>query len=90
MWKWQTFSAIAGISVEIWDTFDEYRRLYLGGRVQDTIRTGGETVLAVEVERAVASHTFIVECAVFPLHHDKYSEAVACALVQCNSKKAKI
>jgi acyl-CoA synthetase (AMP-forming)/AMP-acid ligase II len=67
--------------------FDEYRRLYLGGRVQDTIRTGGETVLAIEVERAVASHPSIVECAVFPLHHDKYGEAVACALVQCNSKK---
>ncbi|KAG7370648.1 AMP-dependent synthetase and ligase [Nitzschia inconspicua] len=61
--------------------WDENGRLYFGGRVADTIRTGGETVLALEVERILEQHPSIQECAVFPLPHSKYGEAVACAVV---------
>jgi acyl-CoA synthetase (AMP-forming)/AMP-acid ligase II len=61
--------------------FDKNGRLYFGGRVQDSIRTGGETVLAVEVERVMEKHPDVLDCAAFPLSHDKFGEAVACAVV---------
>jgi fatty-acyl-CoA synthase len=61
--------------------WDDQGRLYFCGRVNDVIRTGGETVLATEVERVLAQHPDIVECAVFALNDDKFGEAVCCALV---------
>lgn len=55
--------------------------LYFCGRVTDSIRTGGETVLAAEVERCLLQHPNLVECAVFPLPDRKFGETVACAVV---------
>jgi non-ribosomal peptide synthetase component E (peptide arylation enzyme) len=49
--------------------------------VKDVIRTGGETVLAQEVERVLSAHPGIIECAVFPRKDERFGEAVACALV---------
>jgi len=61
--------------------YDNYGRLYFCGRVKDVIRSGGETVLANEVERVLLKHSSISECAVFPRQDEKFGEAVACALV---------
>ncbi len=61
--------------------WDEQRRLYFAGRAKDVVRTGGETVLAREVEQVLLTHPNVVECAVFPKMDHKYGEAVACAIV---------
>jgi acyl-CoA synthetase (AMP-forming)/AMP-acid ligase II len=56
-------------------------RFYFSGRVVDVIRTGGETVLATEVERILLRHEAIVECAVFALPDEKFGETVCAAIV---------
>ena len=61
--------------------WDERGRLFFAGRTKDVVRTGGETVLAPEVERVLLSHPIIAECAIFPRLDDKYGEVVACAIV---------
>ena len=69
-------------------------KLYFRGRADDVIRTGGESVLASDVERVIldffASTTTtttatIVECAVFPLPDEKFGEAVCAAVVVGNA-----
>jgi acyl-CoA synthetase (AMP-forming)/AMP-acid ligase II len=61
--------------------FDTNGMLYFCGRVRDVIRTGGETVLAQEVERTLLLHPKVMECAIFPRRDETFGEAVACALV---------
>lgn len=61
--------------------FDENGQFYFCGRVKDVIRSGGETVLAQEVERVLLMHSEISECAVFPRKDERFGEAVACAIV---------
>jgi acyl-CoA synthetase (AMP-forming)/AMP-acid ligase II len=61
--------------------FDDAGQLYFCGRTKDVIRSGGETVMAQEVERALLKHPDISECAVFPRQDERFGEAVACALV---------
>jgi fatty-acyl-CoA synthase len=73
--------------------WDEQGRLYFSGRVTDSIRTGGETVMASEVERVVSQHPDCQECAVFGLPDEKYGETVCCAIVcrrQSSTDLAKI
>ena len=65
---------------------DEQGHFYFCGRTKDIIRTGGETVIALEVERALLSHPDIEECAVFALDDNRFSEAVCAALV-CNENE---
>ena len=60
---------------------DEKGQFYFYGRVNDAIRTGGETVIAQEVERILLQHPTVSECAVFPRKDDRFGEAVACAIV---------
>jgi o-succinylbenzoate---CoA ligase len=60
---------------------DDTGCLYLWGRVSDSIRTGGETVIAVQVERVVEQHPMVQECAVFGLGDYKFGEVVCCAIV---------
>ena len=60
---------------------DTQGRYYFCGRVADVIRTGGETVLATEVERVLLRNDEIQECAVFPLPDSKFGETVCTALV---------
>jgi acyl-CoA synthetase (AMP-forming)/AMP-acid ligase II len=50
------------------------------GRLREIIRTGGETVAPVEVERALADHPGILESAVVGLPDDHWGEVV-CAVV---------
>jgi len=54
---------------------------YFCGRLADVIRTGGETVLAPEVEKALLAHPQIQECAVFSLPDSKFGEAVCTAII---------
>ena len=61
--------------------WDDRGRLYFSGRVKDVIRTGGETVMAQEVEGVIDKHPDVRECAVFARQDEKYGEAVSCALV---------
>jgi acyl-CoA synthetase (AMP-forming)/AMP-acid ligase II len=61
-----------------WDTNG---RLYFCGRATDSIRTGGETVMAAAVERVLQQHPNVHECAVFSLSDTQFGEVVCCALV---------
>jgi len=61
--------------------WDEQGRLYFCGRATDSVRTGGETVMAQEVERVLIKHRDVEECAVFGLPDKQYGEVVCCALV---------
>jgi acyl-CoA synthetase (AMP-forming)/AMP-acid ligase II len=61
--------------------WDSGGNLWFCGRRTDSIRTGGETVLAGEVERVLALHPLIVDAAVFGLPDDKFGHTVACAIV---------
>ncbi|KAL7573730.1 hypothetical protein ACA910_007767 [Epithemia clementina (nom. ined.)] len=61
--------------------WDSAGNLYFCGRASDTIRTGGETVLALEVERKLQQHPLVKEVAVFPIPDVQYGETVACAIV---------
>jgi len=73
-------------------------KLYFRGRADDVIRTGGESVLAADVESVILDFAVaaaaaaddeegrtIVECVVFPLPDEKFGEAV-CAAVVLSSK----
>lgn len=64
-----------------WGFFDEQGRLYFCGRAHDSIRSGGETIMAQEVERVLQQHPDIQDCAVFGKPDDRFGEAVACAVV---------
>ena len=68
-------------------------KLYFRGRADDVIRTGGESVLASDVERVILDYFAsasaaasdnddhaVVECAVFPLPDEKFGEAVCAAI----------
>ncbi|KAL7512559.1 hypothetical protein ACHAXN_009600 [Cyclotella atomus] len=59
-------------------------KLYFCGRVNDVIRTGGESVLATEVEDVIGLHPDIADIAVFALPHEKFGEVVCAAVVTRN------
>lgn len=61
--------------------WDDQGRLCFAGRAKDVVRTGGETVLAREVEQILLNHPDIAECAIFPRIDRRYGEAVASAIV---------
>jgi acyl-CoA synthetase (AMP-forming)/AMP-acid ligase II len=61
--------------------FDKTGQLHFCGRVHDTIRSGGETIMAQEVERVLLKNPNILDCAVFAKPDDRFGEAVACAIV---------
>lgn len=66
--------------------WDEQGRLCFAGRSKDVVRTGGETVLAREVEQVLLHHPNVAECAIFPRIDRRYGEAVACAIVARQSQ----
>lgn len=65
------------------------KKLYFCGRADDVIRTGGESVLAIDVERVIVDFKeddyIIVECSVFPLPDERFGETVCAALVLSTS-----
>ena len=61
--------------------WDDQGRLYFCGRANDVIRTGGETVLATEVETVLRRHPWIEECAVVGLPDPRWGQAVSAVVV---------
>ena len=53
--------------------------LYFCGRKHDVIRTGDETVFALEIENLLSS------CAVFPLYDERLGEIITAAIVLSSS-----
>ncbi|KAI2491229.1 AMP-binding enzyme [Fragilaria crotonensis] len=66
---------------------DDHGRYYFCGRCNDVIRSGGETVLALEVERILLQHPRINECAVFGLPDERLGETVCAAIVMSSSEE---
>ena len=62
-------------------SMDGLGRIWLRGRVKDTIRSGGETVHASEVESVLASHLAVRALAVVGMPHGRLGEQVT-AVVQ--------
>ncbi|MEJ2104250.1 MAG: o-succinylbenzoate--CoA ligase [Ignavibacteriaceae bacterium] len=60
---------------------DEDGYLFIVGRKNHLISTGGENVNPKEVEDVLLLHPMILEAAVFPLEDEKWGEIVAAALV---------
>lgn len=60
---------------------DDSNRWFFCGRQTDTIRTGGETVWASQVEAIIGQHQYVLEVAVLGLPDERLGETVACAMV---------
>lgn len=60
---------------------DQDGYLFLVDRLKDVIVTGGENVYSVEVEHALASHSAVVEAAVFGVPDHRWGEAVHAVVV---------
>ena len=57
--------------VAVWHP-DNY--IDLRDRSKDIVISGGENISTIEVERAIASHPAVLECAVIAVPHDKWGE----------------
>lgn len=53
---------------------------YLVDRKKDIIKTGGENVYALEVERVLLQHPSIEDCAVVGVKDERYEEGIAAAI----------
>jgi O-succinylbenzoic acid--CoA ligase len=60
---------------------DDDGYLFLEGRKNYLISSGGENVNPVEVENALLQHPMIIESAVFPLRDKEWGEVIAAAIV---------
>lgn len=60
---------------------DEEGDLWVDGRVDDMIITGGENVHPVEVEDVISTHPGVLEVAVAGLKHEKWGQAVTAFVV---------
>ncbi len=60
---------------------DPQGQVWLKGRVKDVIRTGGESVHAVEVEKALVQIPAIQAAAVFGLPDERFGEQVSAVIV---------
>ena len=60
---------------------DSQGQVWLKGRVKDVIRTGGESVHAVEVEKALVQIPAIQAAAVFGLPDERFGEQVSAVIV---------
>jgi o-succinylbenzoate---CoA ligase len=61
--------------------FDDDGRLHVDGRLDEAIRTGGETVWPEEVERTLAGHPKVAEVAVAGRPHAEWGEQVVAFVV---------
>jgi O-succinylbenzoic acid--CoA ligase len=68
---------------------DEDGYLFLEGRKNFVISTGGENINPSEVEKILLQHPLIQEAAVFPLRDQKWGEIIS-AVVVLKDKEAKI
>jgi len=56
--------------------------LYFCGRLNQVIRTGGESVYPPEVERVLLRHPRVEACAVFGMSHGRWGECVCAAIIE--------
>ena len=61
--------------------FDADGRLFVSGRADDMIITGGENVYPVEVENALEHHPAVLEAAVIGVNDEEYGQVPAAHLV---------
>ncbi|HEU4840112.1 MAG TPA: AMP-binding protein [Ilumatobacteraceae bacterium] len=61
--------------------FDEHGRLFIDGRDDDMIVSGGENVFPAEVEDLLAGHDAIVEVAVFGVDDEKFGQRLKAVVV---------
>jgi fatty-acyl-CoA synthase len=67
--------------------FDEAGRLFVDGRDDDMIVSGGENVFPQEVEDLLSSHESISEAAVFGVDDEKFGQRLKAVVVTKGSKK---
>lgn len=60
---------------------DDEGYLFIEGRKNYLISTGGENVNPIEVEKALLQHPLIAEASVFPLKNEKWGEIICAAVV---------
>ncbi len=60
---------------------DEDGAVWFTDRKKDVIKTGGENVASVEIERCLMEHAAVAEAAVIGLPHPRWGEAVTAAVV---------
>ena len=60
---------------------DDDGRVYVEGRVDDTVRTGGENVAPAEVAAALRTHPAVDDCAVVGVPDPEWGERVAALVV---------
>jgi acyl-CoA synthetase (AMP-forming)/AMP-acid ligase II len=61
--------------------FDENGRLFIDGRDDDMIVSGGENVFPAEVEELLASHEAVAEAAVFGVDDDQFGQRLKAVVV---------
>ncbi len=67
---------------------DEAGRVYVEGRIDDTIVTGGENVDPAEVAAALRSHPVVEDCAVVGLPDEEWGQRVAALVVRAGDASA--
>ena len=67
--------------------FDDAGRLFVDGRDDDMIVSGGENVFPQEVEDLLADHDSIKEAAVFGVDDEKFGQRLKAVVVTKGSKK---
>lgn len=60
---------------------DDEGVLWFTDRVKDMVKTGGENVSSVEVERVLLGHPDVADCAVIGLPHERWGESVTAVVV---------
>jgi acyl-CoA synthetase (AMP-forming)/AMP-acid ligase II len=61
--------------------FDDVGRLFVVGRDDEMIVSGGENVYPIEVEKALLEHTEVAEAAVIGVHDQRYGQRLAAFVV---------
>jgi acyl-CoA synthetase (AMP-forming)/AMP-acid ligase II len=67
--------------------FDEHGNLFIDGRDDEMIVSGGENVFPAEVEDLLAKHDGISEAAIVGVEDEKFGQALKAFVVPCEGKK---
>jgi len=62
--------------------FDQDGLLVFADRIKDMIKTGGENVPSIKIERVVLNHPAVVAAAVIGLPHDRWIEAITVFVIK--------